>query len=90
MIESEQSFTGLNDDELEMLFQTNTTNFIAEQKKQNKEMDKFCQEATKLFAKLSSGYANVVQDQISLKRKMFRLNIYMIILLGLLLWSIWV
>lgn len=86
----DENYTGLNDDELEMLFQTNTTSFIAKQKKQNQETERFCKEATKLFAKLSSGYANVVQDQISLKRKMFRLNIYMIILLGLLLWSLWV
>lgn len=85
----DENYTGLNDDELEMLFQTNTTSFIAEQKKQNKEMDKFCQEATKIFAKLTNGYANVVKVQISLKRKMFRLNIYMIILLFLLLWSLW-
>ena len=80
----------LNDDELEMLFQTNTTNFIAKQKKQNKEMDKFCKEATNLFAKLSNGYANVMKDQILLRRKMFRLNVYIIILLFLLLWSLWV
>lgn len=86
----DENWTGLEDEELEMMFQTNTTSFIAKQKKQNQETERFCKEATKLFAKLSSGYANVVQDQISLKRKMFRLNIYMIILLFLLLWSLWV
>lgn len=85
----DENYTGLNDDELEMLFQTNTTNFIAEQKKQNKETERFCKEATKIFAKLTNGYANVVKVQISLKRKMFRLNVYMIILLLLLLWSLW-
>lgn len=86
----DENWTGLEDEELEMMFQTNTTSFIAKQKKQNQETERFCKEATKLFAKLSSGYANVVQDQISLKRKMFRLNVYMIILLLLLLWSLWV
>lgn len=86
----DENWTGLEDEELEMMFKDNVSNFMTAQKSLNKETDRFCKEATKLFAKLSSGYANVVQDQISLKRKMFRLNIYMIILLFLLLWSIWV
>lgn len=86
----DENFTGLEDEELEMMFKDNVSNFMTAQKGLNKETDRFCKEATKLLAKLSSGYANVVQDQILTKRKIVRMNIYMIVLLALLLWSIWV
>lgn len=86
----DENWTGLEDEELEMMFKDNVSNFMTAQRKHNKEMDKFCKEATNLFATLSNEYANVVKDQISLRRKMFRLNVYMIILLFLLLWSLWV
>lgn len=85
-----ENWTGLEDEELEMMFKDNVSNFMTAQKSLNKETDRFCKEATKLLAKLSSGYANVVQDQILTKRKIVRMNIYMIVLLALLLWSIWV
>lgn len=86
----DENWTGLVDEELEMMFKDNVSNFMTAQKSLNKETDRFCKEATKLFAKLSSGYANVVQDQILMRRKIVRMNIYMIVLLALLLWSIWV
>lgn len=86
----DENWTGLEDEELEMMFKDNVSNFMTAQKSLNKETDRFCKEATKLLAKLSSGYANVVQDQILTKRKIVRMNIYMIVLLALLLWSIWV
>lgn len=84
----DENWTGLVDEELEMMFKDNVSNFMTAQKSLNKETDRFCKEATKLFAKLSSGYANVVQDQILMRRKIVRMNIYMIVLLALLLWSI--
>ena len=84
----DENWTGLEDEELEMMFKDNVSNFMTAQKSLNKETDRFCKEATKLFAKLSSGYANVVQDQILMRRKIVRMNIYMIVLLALLLWSI--
>lgn len=86
----DENWTGLEDEELEMMFKDNVSNFMTAQKSLNKETDRFCKEATKLLAKLSSGYANVVQDQILTRRKIVRMNIYMIVLLALLLWSIWV
>ena len=86
----DENWTGLEDEELEMMFKDNVSNFMTAQKSLNKETDRFCKEATKLFAKLSSGYANVVQDQILMRRKIVRMKIYMIVLLALLLWSIWV
>lgn len=86
----DENWTGLEDEELEMMFKDNVSNFMTAQKSLNKETDRFCKEATKLLAKLSSGYANVVQDQILTRRKIVRMNIYMIVLLVLLLWSIWV
>lgn len=86
----DENWTGLVDEELEMMFKDNVSNFMTAQKSLNKETDRFCKEATKLFAKLSSGYANVVQDQILMRRKIVRMKIYMIVLLALLLWSIWV
>lgn len=86
----DENWTGLDDEELEMMFKDNISNFMTAQKSLNKETDRFCKEATKLLAKLSSGYASVVQDQILTRRKIVRMNIYMIVLLALLLWSIWV
>lgn len=74
----------LNDDELEMLFQTNTTNFIGTQKNINKKQDDFNKHQAKINILLKKQDVDLM-DYISKSNKQH--YIIEIILLLLVIWS---
>lgn len=74
----------LNDDELEMLFQTNTTNFIGTQKNINKKQDDFNKHQVEINNLLKKQDVDLM-DYISKSNKQH--YIIEIILLLLVIWS---
>lgn len=74
----------LNDDELEMLFQTNTTNFIGTQKTINKKQDDFNKHQAEINILLKKQDVDLM-DYISKSNKQH--YIIEIILLLLVIWS---
>lgn len=74
----------LNDDELEMLFQTNTTNFIGTQKNINKKQDDFNKHQAEINILLKKQDVDLM-DYISKSNKQH--YIIEIILLILVIWS---
>ena len=80
----------LSDKELEMLFQTNTNNFIAKQRQLNKVNDEFSKKTTTLLKQLSDDYIQTREEIHKMNSKIDRLTVFLILTLCLLLWSLFV
>lgn len=80
----------MNDKELEMLFQTNTNNFIARQRQFNKVNTEFSKKTTTLLKQLSDDYIQTREEIHKMNSKIDRLTVFLILTLCLLLWSIFV
>lgn len=80
----------IGDKELEMLFQTNTNNFIAKQNKLNKVNTEFSKKTTTLLKQLSDDYIQTREEIHKMNSKIDRLTIFLILTLCLLLWSLFV
>lgn len=80
----------MNDKELEMLFQTNTNNFIAKQRQFNKVNTEFSKKTTTLLKQLSDDYIQMREEIHKMNSKIDRLTVFLILTLCLLLWSLFV
>ena len=80
----------MNDKELEMLFQTNTNNFIAKQRQLNKVNTEFSKKTTTLLKQLSDDYIQTREEIHKMNSKIDRLTVFLILTLCLLLWSLFV
>lgn len=80
----------MNDKELEMLFQTNTNNFIAKQRQFNKANTEFSKKTTTLLKQLSDDYIQTREEIHKMNSKIDRLTVFLILTLCLLLWSLFV
>lgn len=80
----------MNDKELEMLFQTNTNNFIAKQRQFNKVNTEFSKKTTTLLKQLSDDYIQTREEIHKMNSKIDCLTVFLILTLCLLLWSIFV
>lgn len=80
----------MSDKELEMLFQTNTNNFIAKQNKLNKVNTEFSKKTTTLLKQLSDDYIQTREEIHKMNSKIDRLTVFLILTLCLLLWSLFV
>lgn len=80
----------MNDKELEMLFQTNTNNFIARQRQINKVNTEFSKKTTTLLKQLSDDYIQTREEIHKMNSKIDRLTVFLILTLCLLLWSLFV
>lgn len=80
----------IGDKELEMLFQTNTNNFIAKQSKLNKVNTEFSKKTTTLLKQLSDDYIQTREEIHKMNSKIDRLTVFLILTLCLLLWSLFV
>lgn len=80
----------IGDKELEMLFQTNTNNFIAKQNKLNKVNTEFSKKTTTLLKRLSDDYIQTREEIHKMNSKIDRLTVFLILTLCLLLWSLFV
>lgn len=80
----------IGDKELEMLFQTNTNNFIAKQNKLNKVNTEFSKKTTTLLKQISDDYIQTREEIHKMNSKIDRLTVFLILTLCLLLWSLFV
>lgn len=80
----------MNDKELEMLFQTNTNNFIAKQRQFNKVNTEFSKKTTTLLKQLSDDYIQTREEIHKMNSKIDRLTVFLILTLCLLLWSLFI
>ena len=80
----------MNDKELEMLFQTNTNNFIAKQRQFNKVNTEFSKKTTTLIKQLSDDYIQTRKEIHKMNSKIDRLTVFLILTLCLLLWSVFI
>ena len=80
----------MNDKELEMLFQTNTNNFIAKQRQFNKVNTEFSKKTTTLLKQLSDDYIQTREELHKMNSKIDRLTVFLILTLCLLLWSVFI
>jgi len=80
----------IGDKELEMLFQTNTNNFIAKQNKLNKVNIEFSKKTTTLLKQLSDDYIQTREEIHKMNSKIDRLTVFLILTLCLLLWSVFI
>ena len=80
----------MNDKELEMLFQTNTNNFIAKQRQFNKVNTEFSKKTTTLLQQLSDDYIQTREEIHTMNSKIDRLTVFLILTLCLLLWSVFI
>lgn len=80
----------MSDKELEMLFQTNTNNFIAKQNKLNKVNTEFSKKTTTLLKQLSDDYIQTREEIHKMNSKIDRLTVFLILTLCLLLWSVFI
>lgn len=80
----------MNDKELEMLFQTNTNNFIAKQRQFNKVNTEFSKKTITLLKQLSDDYIKAREEIHKMNSKIDRLTVFLILTLCLLLWSLFV
>lgn len=78
----------MSDKELEMLFQTNTNNFIAKQNKLNKVNTEFSKKTTTLLKQLSDDYIQTREEIHKMNSKIDRLTVFLILTLCLLLWML--
>lgn len=86
----DENWTGLEDKELEMLFQTNTNNFIAKQRQFNKVNTEFSKKTTTLLKQLSDDYIQTREEIHKTNSKIDRLTVFLILTLCLLLWSVFI
>lgn len=86
----DENWTGLEDKELEMLFQTNTNNFIAKQRQFNKVNTEFSKKTTTLLKQLSDDYIQTREEIHKMNSKIDRLTVFLILTLCLLLWSLFI
>lgn len=86
----DENWTGLEDKELEMLFQTNTNNFIAKQRQFNKANTEFSKKTTALLKQLSDDYIQTREEIHKMNSKIDRLTVFLILTLCLLLWSVFI
>lgn len=86
----DENWTGLEDEELEMLFQTNTNNFIAKQRQFNKVNTEFSKKTTTLLKQLSDDYIQTREEIHKMNSKIDRLTVFLILTLCLLLWSLFI
>jgi hypothetical protein len=86
----DENWTGLEDEELEMLFQTNTNNFIAKQRQFNKVNTEFSKKTTTLLKQLSDDYIQTREEIHKMNSKIDRLTVFLILTLCLLLWSVFI
>ena len=86
----DENWTGLEDKELEMLFQTNTNNFIAKQRQFNKVNTELSKKTTTLLKQLSDDYIQTREEIHKMNSKIDRLTVFLILTLCLLLWSLFV
>lgn len=86
----DENWTGLEDKELEMLFQTNTNNFIAKQREFNKVNTEFSKKTTTLLKQLSDDYIQTREEIHKMNSKIDRLTVFLILTLCLLLWSVFI
>ena len=84
----DENWTGLEDEE--MLFQTNTNNFIAKQRQFNKVNTEFSKKTTTLLKQLSDDYIQTREEIHKMNSKIDRLTVFLILTLCLLLWSLFV
>lgn len=80
----------MSDKELEMLFQTNTNNFIAKQRQFNKVNTEFSKKTTTLLKRLSDDYIQTREEIHKMNSKIDRLTVFLILTLCLLLWSVFI
>lgn len=80
----------MDDKELEMLFQTNTNNFIAKQRQFNKVNTEFSKKTTTLLKQLSDDYIQTREEIHKMNSKIDRLTVFLILTLCLLLWSVFI
>lgn len=80
----------MSDKELEMLFQTNTNNFIAKQRQFNKVNTEFSKKTTTLLKQLSDDYIQTRKEIHKMNSKIDRLTVFLILTLCLLLWSVFI
>ena len=80
----------MNDKELEMLFQTNTNNFIVKQRQFNKVNTEFSKKTTTLLKQLSDDYIQTREEIHKMNSKIDRLTVFLILTLCLLLWSVFI
>lgn len=80
----------MNDKELEMLFQTNTNNFIAKQRQFNKVNTEFSKKTTTLLKQLSDDYIQTREEIHKMNSKIDCLTVFLILTLCLLLWSVFI
>lgn len=80
----------MNDKELEMLFQTNTNNFIAKQRQFNKVNTEFSKKTTTLLKQLSDDYIQTREEIHKMNSKIDRLTVFLVLTLCLLLWSVFI
>lgn len=80
----------MSDKELEMLFQTNTNNFIAKQRQFNKVNTEFSKKTTTLLKQLSDDYIQTREEIHKMNSKIDRLTVFLILTLCLLLWSVFI
>ena len=80
----------MSDKELEMLFQTNTNNFIAKQRQFNKLNTEFSKKTTTLLKQLSDDYIQMREEIHKMNSKIDRLTVFLILTLCLLLWSVFI
>lgn len=80
----------MSDKELEMLFQTNTNNFIAKQRQFNKVNTEFSKKTTTLLKQLSDDYIQTREEIHKMNYKIDRLTVFLILTLCLLLWSVFI
>lgn len=86
----DENWTGLEDKELEMLFQTNTNYFIAKQRQFNKVNTEFSKKTTTLLKQLSDDYIQTREEIHKMNSKIDRLTVFLILTLCLLLWSVFI
>lgn len=86
----DENWTGLEDEELEILFQTNTNNFIAKQRQFNKVNTEFSKKTTTLLKQLSDDYIQTREEIHKMNSKIDRLTVFLILTLCLLLWSVFI
>ena len=86
----DENWTGLEDKELEMLFQTNTNNFIAKQRQFNKVNTEFSKKTTTLLKQLSDDYIQTREEIHKMNSKIDCLTVFLILTLCLLLWSVFI
>lgn len=84
----DENWTGLEDEELEMMFRDNVTTFISKQRVLNKAQEEFDNKTTELCQTFAKEVVELKTQLFLTRKKLNRVLIYQIIFAGLLLWSV--